>query len=77
MDQSLVVDDGRRRLQMQGFDKAVPEYSGIVDCARKIVQQEGIRGLYRGLGAGYLKVFPTLAVQFWSMELFSEMFKSA
>ena len=67
----------RRRLQMQGFDKAVPQYNGIVDCARKIVQQEGIRGLYRGLGAGYLKVFPTLAVQFWSMELFSEMFKDA
>jgi hypothetical protein len=67
----------RRRLQMQGFDKAVPQYNGIIDCARKIIHQEGIMGLYRGLGAGYLKVFPTLAIQFWSMELFSGMMKDS
>lgn len=58
----------RRRLQLQGFDEKVPKYSGIVDCIRKIYKYEGIRGLYGGLGQCYLKIFPAIAIQFWTME---------
>ena len=39
----------RRRLQLQDFDKNVPRYTGIIDCASKIIKSEGITGLYRGL----------------------------
>jgi len=65
----------RRRLQLQGFDKAVPPYSGIIDCTTQIVRKEGLRGLYRGLGATYIKLFPTTAIQFWVIERCNEEFK--
>ncbi|GAX76347.1 hypothetical protein CEUSTIGMA_g3793.t1 [Chlamydomonas eustigma] len=35
------------RLQSQPMDK--PIYSGVVDCARKTVQWEGLGGLYKGV----------------------------
>ena len=65
----------RRRLQLQGFDKSVPKYDGIVDCFRKIVKYDGFAGLYRGLGACYLKIFPTVAIQFWCIEKGRELLK--
>lgn len=61
----------RRRLQLQGFDKTVPVYGGIIDCVRKIIKSEGIIGLYRGLGACYIKIFPANAIQFLCITFFS------
>ena len=58
----------RRRLQLQGFDKSVPKYSGIIDCIQKIIIKEGYKGLYRGMGATYIKIFPTYGLQFWCMD---------
>lgn len=58
----------RRRLQLQGFDTSVPKYSGILDCCKRIYAQESIKGFYRGLGACYIKIFPTVALQFWCFE---------
>lgn len=58
----------RRRLQLQGFDKTVPKYDGIIDCFKKIVKQEGVLGLYRGLLACYIKLFPTMGIQFATLE---------
>lgn len=55
----------RRRLQLQGYDATVPRVDGILDCVRSILRQDGVRGLYRGLGVCYLKLFPTAAIQFW------------
>ena len=66
----------RRRLQLQGFDKSVPQYDGIRDCVQKIVQREGFRGLYRGLLATYIKLFPTTAIQFWVIEKCNHLFKN-
>jgi len=54
----------RRRLQLQGFDPSVPKYNGIVDCIRKIILNEGYKGLYRGLTPCYIKIFPANAIQF-------------
>ena len=65
----------RRRLQLQNFDKSVPRYSGILDCIRKISNTEGIRGLYRGLVATYIKLFPTLGIQFLAMERLNQCLK--
>ena len=55
----------RRRLQLQGFDKSVPGYAGIMDCIRKVVKKEGVTGLYRGLPASYIKFFKKLFSWGW------------
>jgi len=65
----------RRRLQLQGFDKSVPKYNGIRDCFRQIIRQEGFKGLYRGLGACYIKIFPTVGIQFWCIEKGKQLLK--
>ena len=67
----------RRRLQLQNFDKFVPEYKGIVDCCVKIFKKDGMTGFYKGLGAAYFKVFPTLAIQFWTIEILTKLSKSS
>jgi hypothetical protein len=66
----------RRRLQLQGFDKTVPKYSGIMDCCRKIFKYEGISGFYRGLSSTYLKTGPAVAVQFWVIETLNTHLKN-
>ena len=58
----------RRRLQLQGFDPSVPKYNGIRYSIRKIYAHEGIPGFYRGLLPNYNKLFPTIAIQFWTLE---------
>lgn len=55
----------RRRMQMQGFDPAVPVYSSTKDAIRHILHTQGYRGLYRGFGACSLKIFPALGIQFY------------
>jgi len=65
----------RRRLQLQNFDKSVPKYNGIIDCVKKIIANEGIIGLYRGLPASYIKLFPTIGIQFLAMERLNQCFK--
>lgn len=59
----------RRRLQLQGFDSLVPKYNGIFDCIKKIYKVDGIKGFYRGLIPCYMKIFPSLAIQFYVLEL--------
>jgi solute carrier family 25 phosphate transporter 23/24/25/41 len=66
------TDVVRRRLHLQGFDKNVPKYDGIIDCIRKIYKVEGIYGYYRGLGACYMKLFPAVSIQFTIMEYLNE-----
>ena len=66
----------RRRLQLQGFDKTVPKYNGILDCCRKIFKSEGIKGYYRGLSATYVKTGPAVAIQFWTIEMLNKYFKN-
>lgn len=57
----------RKRLQVQGF-RGTPKYKGIIDCVKYIVKNEGVGGLYKGLTASYIKVFPTIAIQLYSIE---------
>jgi hypothetical protein len=44
------------------------EYSGIMDCAKQIVQQEGILGLYKGTVPNLLKVCPYAAIMWAGYE---------
>tara|TARA_Y100001970_G_scaffold49054_1_gene62207 strand:+ start:153 stop:959 length:807 start_codon:yes stop_codon:yes gene_type:complete len=63
----------RRRFQMQGFSKEVPKYTGIYNSMKTIVKEEGVRGLYRGLGPACIRNFPCLAIQFWCFEKGKEL----
>ena len=65
----------RRRLQLQGFDKSVPKYNGIIDCILKIIKTDGFTGLYRGLLACYIKVFPTMGIQFATLDYLKSLNK--
>jgi hypothetical protein len=43
-------------MQLQGAGGTAIQYTGPWDAAKKIVKQEGWRGLYRGMVPCYLKV---------------------
>lgn len=62
----------RKRLQVQGPARsklaygAIPEYKrNMFAAGRAILQNEGPRGLYRGLVIGVLKAAPTASLYFW------------
>jgi solute carrier family 25 phosphate transporter 23/24/25/41 len=55
----------RTRLQAQGMNAHMPvQYEGVLDCARKTVQRDGLRGLYRGLGPNLLKTLPAISISY-------------
>lgn len=64
----------RRHFQMAGFNNSVPQYNGILDGFKCIVRKDGFRGLYRGLSASYIRIFPCLAIQFWCLDKGAELF---
>ncbi|KAK7866014.1 hypothetical protein R5R35_008529 [Gryllus longicercus] len=43
-----------------------PLYTGTVDCVKKTVATEGIRGLFKGMGARIGVVVPIFAIRFFS-----------
>jgi solute carrier family 25 carnitine/acylcarnitine transporter 20/29 len=45
-----------------------PTYKGVSDCARKIVQQEGLGGLYKGTLTPLLGAGVCVAIQFGALE---------
>lgn len=46
-----------------------PAYAGTYDCAMKIVQSDGVRGLYRGMSAPLTGVAPIFAMCFFGFGL--------
>lgn len=52
------LDVAKTRLQTQGeyvlTDRGVVQYRGMIDAVVKVFEQEGMRGLTRGLGARVL-----------------------
>lgn len=56
---SLPFDFLKTRLQKQqrGPDGKLP-YSGLLDCARKVVRDEGWLRFYRGFGTYYIRIAP-------------------
>lgn len=45
------------------------QYTGIIDAITKIVKQEGIKGMYKGIVPNLLKVAPSMASSWLSFEL--------
>lgn len=46
-----------------------PLYRGTYDCAKKTVQREGFRGLYKGMSAPLTGVAPIFAISFFGFGL--------
>ncbi|KAF5931414.1 hypothetical protein HYC85_032287 [Camellia sinensis] len=62
----------RSRLQEQGQGQghhSEKPYSGVIDCIKKIYQQEGIRGFYRGCATNLLRTIPATVITFTSFEM--------
>jgi solute carrier family 25 carnitine/acylcarnitine transporter 20/29 len=60
------VDVVKTRIQTDSDSQ--PKFRGMLDATRKIVRQEGIRGLYKGLLPCLARAFPANAVTFLTYE---------
>lgn len=58
--QSLMYpgDTLRRRMQTSGIGGEAKTYTSTWHCARTMVRQEGVKGLYRGIWANTVKAIP-------------------
>jgi len=54
----------RTRLQAQGTVLHRPTYTGIIDVTTKTIQQEGFRGLFKGVTPNLLKVAPAISISY-------------
>jgi len=76
------LDVVRRRMQMSGWDGAnalhgdgrghAVRYTGMSDCFRRTVREEGVKALFKGLWPNYIKVVPSIAIAFVSYEQLKE-----
>lgn len=48
-------------------------YRGMSDCFVRTVREEGVQALFKGLGANYLKVVPSIAIAFVTYEQCKEL----
>jgi len=63
------IDLLRRRLQLQGIGGEPLRYKGPLDAVVKIVKEDGVLALYRGMVPCYLKVVPAISISFCVYEL--------
>lgn len=60
----------RTTLAAQGEPKV---YAGMLDAARGIMKESGVRGLYRGMGITVLEIMPYAALQFGLYDVFNSI----
>ncbi|KAN0027800.1 hypothetical protein ACTFIV_009624 [Dictyostelium citrinum] len=59
------LDVVKRRIMLQHFDRnELPRYKNFIDAIIKITKTEGISALYKGIRPAYLKVIPTVSINF-------------
>lgn len=51
-------------LQVRTNTKDAVTYNGIVDCAQKILRNEGVKGFYKGLTPNMVRIFPSSGLFF-------------
>ncbi|XP_077980246.1 mitochondrial thiamine pyrophosphate carrier-like [Glandiceps talaboti] len=70
----LPLDVVKKRLQVQGFEKArtsfgkVQKYNGVVDCFRQILREEGFQGFMKGFKPCALKGAVSAGLTFFVYE---------
>ncbi|OQE42282.1 hypothetical protein PENCOP_c004G04253 [Penicillium coprophilum] len=64
----------RRRFQINTMSGMGYQYTSIWDAVRVIVTEEGLRGLFKGIGPNLLKVAPSMASSWLSFELTRDFF---
>ena len=52
-------------------------YGGMTSAARGIVEQHGVRGLYRGIGITLTEIVPYAALQFGLYDIFNNAYSRA
>lgn len=62
----------RTRLQTQGSNGRQYAYSGMIDCFVQLVRRKGVRSLFSGLTANYLKAVPASTCTFIVFEKVQE-----
>ncbi|XP_073988831.1 carnitine/acylcarnitine carrier protein colt, mitochondrial [Rhodnius prolixus] len=70
------LDTIKVRLQTMpkpGLNEA-PLYKGTFDCAKKTIQLEGFKGLYKGMGAPLAGVAPIFAISFFGFGVGKRLF---
>ena len=70
----IPVDTIKTRLVMDGMDGSDRMYTGMIDCCRKMISQEGWRSLYRALTPRLLAVMPMIGIQFGVYETIKRLF---
>lgn len=70
------LDTIKVRLQTMAIPKAgeLPMYMGTWDCMKKTVRNEGVRGLYKGMGAPLVGVAPIFAISFMGFGVGKKIF---
>ncbi|XP_030361573.1 mitochondrial thiamine pyrophosphate carrier isoform X2 [Strigops habroptila] len=69
----------KKRLQVGGFEQAraafgqVRMYSGLLDCIRQIMREEGPGGFFKGLSPSLLKAAVSTGLTFFWYELFCSL----
>lgn len=58
------LDVIKTKLQAQSVARGHTGYLGVMDTVKSVLRQDGIRGLYRGLGPTILGYLPTWAIYF-------------
>ncbi|ELU15657.1 hypothetical protein CAPTEDRAFT_187133 [Capitella teleta] len=68
---TTVAPFDRIKILLQAHHKNY-KHLGVISAVNKVIQWEGIPGLYRGNGAQMVRIFPYAAVQFTSYEYYKE-----
>jgi len=63
---SLVIPPDVIKSRIQSAPEGT--YSGMLDCARKIIARDGARVLWKGLGPAMARAFPANAATFLGVE---------
>ena len=68
------------KLRLQNMDAMIKNgaldkpYSGIGDCAKRVLAEEGVKALWKGNGTNVLRYFPTQALNFAFKDYFKRLF---
>ena len=74
---SLPFDMIKSRLQNQTIDKITgkPQFKGVIDCATKILQKEGVFAFWKGFGSYYMRCAPHAMVILLSVEFITMQYR--